>query len=174
MMYLESEDDLRQWILDGRPKRLAESPAGPEALLKMPAYRDLVSDAELDDLVAWYRAVAEYEEVPADAAAGREVARRAGCFGCHGPGGRIGASNPGALKAYIPGWGGDDFFDLVRSEAELREWILDGVASRLADHPVAARLRERQVIQMPAYRDVLAPADVDAMVSYIRWVSGGW
>jgi hypothetical protein len=41
MMYLESEADLREWILDGRAPPARPGPlAGEAALLKMPAYRD--------------------------------------------------------------------------------------------------------------------------------------
>lgn len=173
MMYVESEQDLREWILDGRPRRLETSPAGPDALIEMPAYRGRLEADELDDLMAWYSAVAGWdpEPPPPDAAEGRRVAARAGCFGCHGAGGRIGAGNPGALKGYIPGWGSEDFYELVRDEAELRAWVEDGISERLVSHPIATRFRKAQLIAMPAYRDVLEPAEIDAVVAYIRWVA---
>lgn len=171
MMYVESEGDLRAWILDGSDGQ-KKSPAGDEALLEMPPFRGRISDAELDDLVAWYRVVAEWEpEPPAAAAQGRLVAVKFGCFGCHGPGGRIGAANPGALKGYIPGWGSPDFHELVRSEAELREWIREGVCSRLSGNPVAAHFREAALLMMPAYRERLDETQLDALVAYIRWVA---
>lgn len=171
MMYVESPEEVREWILDGRPARLDEPAAGPDALLTMPAYRHVLSEQEVDDLVSWYRAAAWYEpEIPPEAAAGRTVARRAGCFGCHGPAGRAGTRNPAALKGYIPGWGSPDFDELVRDDDELRAWILDGVPPRLAGNPVARHFAGRQLISMPAYRDVLEPDQVDSVVAYIRWL----
>src|SRR5262245_51540582 len=60
MMYVKTTDDLREYILDGAPKRKRENPdyqAKMEAAaLRMPAYRGFVSTAELDDLVAYLRA----------------------------------------------------------------------------------------------------------------------
>lgn len=173
MMYVESPDEIREWILDGRPGRLAAPQAGADALLEMPAYRGRITDAELDDLVAWYRAVSWYEpDVPAAVRDGRREANRAGCFGCHGPSGRVGRPNPGAFKGYIPGWASDDFSDLVRDDAELRAWILDGVPPRLAANPVARWFAERAFLKMPAYRDRLTDAQLEAIVRYVRWVAG--
>ncbi|RME44484.1 MAG: hypothetical protein D6795_17870, partial [Deltaproteobacteria bacterium] len=127
MMYVESEAEIREWILDSRPARLDAPQAGPDALIRMPAYRGRISEQELDDLVAYYKAVAWYTPgIPDAAREGRSVARRYGCFGCHGASGRQGIPNPGAFKGYIPGWGSRDYFELVRNEAELREWILEG------------------------------------------------
>lgn len=172
MMYLESPDDLRGWILDGRPARLDAPMAGPKALLKMPAYRDRLDAEALDELIAWYRAVAAYTpEIPEAAADGRRAARKAGCFGCHGPGGLIGRTNAGALKGYVPAWGSPDYFALVKDDAELRAWILDGAPERIRSHPIAQWFTQRQHLKMPAYRDVLDLEQVDAIIVYIRWLA---
>jgi len=172
MMYVESPAEVREWILDGRPARLEESPAGPKALIHMPAYRGRLSEDELDDLVAWYGAVAGYQpDMPPAAAEGRRAARALGCVGCHGDGGRLGHANPGSLKGYTPGWGGPDMRELARDEAEIRAWIQDGFPPRLQSNPIARALRDRQLIEMPAYRGRVSPAQLDALVAYIRWLS---
>ena len=60
MMYVKTTDDLREYILDGAPKRRRDDPdyvaQTKKAGLHMPAYRGFISDAPLDDLVAYLRA----------------------------------------------------------------------------------------------------------------------
>jgi mono/diheme cytochrome c family protein len=173
MMYIESDADLREWILDGKPRRLAGPLAGEAALLKMPAYRDRLHERELDALVAWYRAVAAWNpDMPEVAARGRRVAARSGCFGCHGDGGVAGVPNPGSLKGYVPGWGSPDYSELVADEAELRAWILDGRPARFAESRLAGFFLDRQVLRMPAYRDVIEPAALNDLVEYVQWAAG--
>ena len=171
--YAKDEQEIREWILDGVPQRLrvpAED-ATEASLIRMPAFRGVLTEAELDDLVAYVKAVGDLE-TPADARAeeGRQAAERLGCFGCHGPQGRGSPSNPRSLKGYIPSWDGRDFPELARDDAEVIEWILDGRPRRLQDDPVARRFLDRQVVQMPAYRGRIAPDDVDRIVHYIRWL----
>ena len=189
MMYVKGEGEIREWILDGRPKRLAHpadraepaapgdrSAPGPErnrtgtVPLRMLAFAGVVSNDELDDLVAFYKAVAAFETPPQDAAEGYRVASRMGCFGCHGPGGQIGASNPRSFKGYIPPWQGADFAELARNDGEIRQWILRGGIDRLDSNPLARFFTRRQVIHMPAYGSALADSDADALVAYIRWL----
>ncbi len=176
MMYVEGDGEIREWILDGAPRRIREARArekaaadAPRPLLDMPAYRGRISDAELEDLVAYFQAVAEWK-TPGDPAArqGLEVARKLGCFGCHGPGGRAGAANPGSFKGYIPPWQGEDFADLVRDDGELKQWILDGKIDRLERNPAARYFTGNQVIQMPAYRNRISENDLKALMVYIR------
>jgi hypothetical protein len=78
--------------------------------------------------------------------------------------------NPGSFKGYIPPWDGDDFTDLVRDDAELRQWIRDGVCERLRANPVAKRILESQAIAMPAYRDRVSDDDLRAIAAYVAWV----
>jgi len=171
MMYVEAPEDVREWILDGRPARLDAPAAGPDALLGMPAYRTVLTTAELDDLVAWYGAVSGYAPgIPAEAAEGRRTARRLGCFGCHGGGGREGVRNPGSFKGYVPGWGSPDFADLVRDEQELEAWILDGGPARITENPIARHFLDAQVVTMPAYRDLISDAELQSLLSYIQWL----
>ena len=204
MMYVKSEDEIREWILDGRPWRLvlrdslqarrmrahADSSPFPVAgqvelrgrpwkgnapPVRMPAYAGVVSQTELEDLVAYYKVVARFGEeidaMPADARRGYAAARDAGCFGCHGPGGLLGVSNPRSYKGYVPPWRGADYTELVRDENELRAWILDGAVPRISDNRVGRWFLSRQIVQMPAYRTVLADSTVDDIVSYVLWTS---
>ncbi len=205
MMSVKNEDEIREWILDGRPWRLvlrdslearaarADSdttspfpepgrvelrprpPATVTPPVRMPAYRGVVDETQLEDLVAYYKAVAAFgddvDTMPADARRGYAIAREAGCFGCHGPGGLIGVQNPRSFKGYIPPWRGPDFHDLVRDDDELRAWILDGGIDRVAENRVGRWFTTRQVVKMPAYRGVLADSSVADLMSYIRWAS---
>ncbi len=202
MMYVKNEDEIREWILDGKPWRLAlkdsldarrrqqeeqrardsfprpgevslrpRPPERTELPLRMPAYRGVIDTEQLADLVAYYKAVAVFEEMPEEAHNGYRAARDLGCFGCHGPGGRIGAHNPRSFKGYIPPWRGPDFRDLVRNDDELRSWILDGGIPRIEENRVARFFTTRQVIHMPAYRGVASDSTLSVIVDYIHWLS---
>jgi mono/diheme cytochrome c family protein len=215
MMYVENEGEIREWILYGHPKRLAEQhghrasdkpdegrakgesadhahDAGdshahggegpvqddqstvdtkePRPLVQMPAFEDVLATGQVDDLVAYYKAVALYEQPPPEARQGLRVASRLGCFGCHGPGGRVGSRNARSFKGYIPPWQGKDYGELVRTDDELRQWILDGKIDRLESNPLARYFTRRQVIAMPAYRDILETGELEAILSYIHWL----
>jgi mono/diheme cytochrome c family protein len=175
--YARSVDEIRQWILDGRPRRLADERAeDPPPLLRMPAWRGRLSGAEVEDLVAYVRAVSDFDPVAeGPAAKGREIAAALGCFACHGPQGLSDTPNPGSLKGYIPSWSGTDFPELARDDGEIREWIRDGGPRRLREHPVAAFFLRRQAIRMPAYGERVTEAETAAVTAYIRWLrrSGG-
>jgi mono/diheme cytochrome c family protein len=164
---------LREWILDGMPRRVREDPESREALdaapIRMPAWRGRLSDAQVDDLVAYLRASAS-ADIPEDPVArnGHAVAERLGCFRCHGPGGRGAGSNPGSLKGYIPPWDGHDFTELVVDEGELREWILAGRPQRLQANPLARFFLDRQAIRMPAFRGKVTEEELRALETYIQ------
>jgi mono/diheme cytochrome c family protein len=174
LSYAKSEGEIREWIADGSPRRVREQAGaedGEAALMAMPAWKDVLSDRQIDDLVAYVKAASDYER-PAQAHAeqGRQAAERLGCFGCHGPQGRGSLPNPGSLKGYIPAWDGDDFGDLARDDKEIREWVVHGRPQRLSDHPIARFFLRRQAVQMPAYGDRLTAAELEALVAYIRWL----
>jgi mono/diheme cytochrome c family protein len=174
-MYAQTEGEIREWILDGLPARVRNDPEQMKlranALLAMPAWKGVLSARETDDLVAFVKAVSDFE-TPTErgASEGREVATRLGCFNCHGPQGRGSMPNVRAFRGYIPSWDGVDFADVARDDAEIREWILDGRPRRLRESRIARFYLDRQRIQMPAYRGHLAPAEVDRLVEYIHWV----
>lgn len=169
-MFVTSDEEFREWVLHGRlsaPERAAES-AG---LIPMPAYEGRLSRGELDDLVAYFRAVCGWPDaMPDPAYRGMRAAERLGCFGCHGPSGMGGTPNPGSFKGHIPAWDGEEFEELVRDDDELREWILDGRIERLASSPLARPFLDAQVIQMPAYRDALRDGELDDLVQLVHWV----
>src|SRR5213594_2998795 len=108
MMYVKTTDDLREYVLDGAPRRKREDPdyraKVKKAALRMPSYRRFVTARQVDDLVAFLRA-ASGQLLPdeARAARGGEIAGDLGCFACHGPLGTGGVGNPGSLKGYGPG-----------------------------------------------------------------------
>ncbi len=202
MMFVRNDDEIREWIMDGKPWRLAlrdsldarrraneeqrirdafpkpgevslhPRPLEPAELpLTMPAYRDVIDEHQLEDLVAYYKAVADFTDMPADARQGYRAARALGCFGCHGPGGLLGADNPRSFKGYVPPWRGPDFQELVKNDKELRAWILDGTIPRFNDNRIARFFMRRQVVRMPAYRGVIADSTLTDVEGYIRWLS---
>jgi mono/diheme cytochrome c family protein len=174
-MYADNEGEIREWIEDGMPKRLRNDPEQMKlrsgAAIAMPAFRGSLREGEVRALVAYVKAVSDFEKPEDDKAAeGRQVATKFGCFNCHGPQGRGALDNPGSLKGYIPGWDGPDYAELSRNDEEAREWILDGVARRLRDNRLARFFLDRQKIVMPAYRAHLKPEEVDALLAYIHWL----
>jgi mono/diheme cytochrome c family protein len=174
-MYAENEAEIREWILDGMTKRVRADPEQMKlrqgAAIAMPSFRLVLSDQDLAALVAYVKAVADFEKPEeAGAEAGRQVAIQYGCFNCHGPQGRGSLDNPGSLKGYVPGWDGPDYDELVRSDDEARQWILDGRSRRLQDDALARFFLARQKVPMPAYRQHLKDAEVDALLAYIRWL----
>ena len=117
-----------------------------------------------------FRAVSAFDtNITTLAYEGRHEAAKLGCFACHGPGGIGGHPNPGSFKGHIPPWDGDEYAELVRDDAELREWILDGHAKRLWDNPAARHFLEGQVVQMPPYRRVIAEDQFAKIAAYIAW-----
>jgi mono/diheme cytochrome c family protein len=170
-MYVRSRDEIREWILYGGPQSSSDTEAETETLIPMPSYDATISSRELDDLVAYFVAVSGWApEIPEPAYEGRKVASGLGCFGCHGPSASGGVTNPASLRGFVPPLTGDEFSDLVRSDEELRAWILDGRIARLWNNPLARFFLERQTIQMPAYRDHLSDGDLGKLIAYIHWL----
>jgi mono/diheme cytochrome c family protein len=168
MMYSQDEADVRAWIRDGHPEG---HPPDEGALIRMPAFGDRLTDAELGDLAAYVLAVSQFGW-PEDkrVAAGREVAVRFGCFGCHGPEGRGLVANPGSLTGYVPPWDGDDYPELVRGDSELAQWVRNGISDRFRANPAARHLLRAQAIPMPAYGDRISDEELEALGAYIQWV----
>lgn len=99
------------------------------------------------------------------------VAEAKGCFACHGPGGLRGMANPGHGLEEVPALAGGLVAVYARDEAELREWILDGSPRRIRDDPEQWKLRERAIVQMPAWRQHLSSDELEALVAYVKAVS---
>ncbi len=184
MMWADNEEELREWIRFGRPLK-GEEPVlregldagrGSDRAIVMPAYDGFLGAGELEDLVAYLRAISGLQ-FPDDAGAaeGLEELHEHGCFNCHGPMGTGGRPNPGSLKGYIPGFFGEDYRELVASSDELRQWINEGVTDRMSDNPLAAAVLERQAVKMPAYGRFIDEHEIDELVAAVEWlVSSGW
>ncbi len=168
MMYNDDPSDVAAWIRDGHP---ADRAPDPGALIRMPAYGELLSDRELADLTAYVLTVSQFgwPQEPG-VAEGREVAVRLGCFGCHGPEGRGLVANPRSFKGYVPPWDGPDFPELVRDRSEFDQWVREGISDRFAANPAARAFLERQPIPMPAYGDRTSDADLDALWAFVEWI----
>ncbi|MEA2695177.1 MAG: hypothetical protein QOJ16_4564 [Acidobacteriota bacterium] len=170
MMYNQSPEDVRAWILDGHPPGRFPD---PKALIAMPAFRGRLSRGETGDLVAYVLSVSQFGPIDdPQATEGREAALRYGCFGCHGPEGRGLVADPGSLKGYVPTWDGPDYPDLVRSDAELRQWVKNGTTDRFRANPAARRILETEAVKMPAFGDRIKEEEVEALVAYVKWVRG--
>jgi len=157
---------LREWILKGISSGKRESKKFLEQrqkhLLHMPAYEDVLTPGEVDDLVTFlmlerHRLGADERE---DLSAGESLARANGCFRCHGELGQGGFSNLQSLKGYIPGFFGKDFDELTGhgDRDEVREWISDGVSKRFFNQGIAGwkagkYYSDRQIVKMPAYHE---------------------
>jgi mono/diheme cytochrome c family protein len=167
-LWNDDEHDVRAWIVDGHPRNRAPDPG---ALIPMPAYGDIMSDRDLDDLVAYVLAVARFGR-PDDPQVleGRELAGRLGCLGCHGPEGRGLTWNPGSLKGYVPAWDSEDYDELVRDEEEFRQWVRNGVSDRFLMNPAARAFLDTQPIRMPAYGDHVTDEQLAALLAYVNWV----
>jgi mono/diheme cytochrome c family protein len=175
MMYADSPEEVREWIATGTTLQRMKSETWKEqrdkGALKMPAFGGRLSKQEIDDLVAFVRAVAS-DPAPEDslALAGRDRAGELVCVGCHGEGGRYARRNPGSLKGYVPPWDGDDFPELVKNEAEFREWVEHGVSRRFEKNRLARFFLDRAPLRMPAYEGKLEPGDLEALWAYITWL----
>lgn len=95
---------------------------------------------------------------------GREVARRMGCFGCHGPGGERPIPNPGAKNGDVPRWGGGMWMMYNDRPDDVRAWIRDG-------HPPSHGPDANALIAMPAYGDRLSEAELSDLTAYVLAVS---
>lgn len=102
---------------------------------------------------------------------GFRVALDSGCFACHGPGGLRGMANPGYGLDDVPSFSGGLLTMYADSEAEVREWILDGMPKRIRDDAEKRKLREKALIAMPAWRDRLSKRQIDDLVAFVLAVA---
>ncbi len=168
MMFIHDSTDIREWVMNGH---LDGETGDTAALIPMPAYKDIMTEAEFKDLELYLKAVMEIIPIKDNRAQkGYKIAKDMGCFGCHGPYGLGGTVNYGAFKGYIPGWEGEAYADLVRTDDELHGWIMDGEIPRVEENFFYRYFTEDQVIKMPAYKDVLKKDEYDLIVHYIDWL----
>lgn len=174
-MYAADRAEIEQFIRHGAPRVWLDDPAARARLenqrIRMPAYEEVLSEAEIADLVAFASAV-ERVELPGGetAAKGREEAREHGCLVCHGVEGSGGLANPGSLGGFVPGFLGGNFPDMVRDEAEFREWVTEGRSRRLERNPVVRFFLRRQRVAMPAYGEEVSEEELAALWAWISEV----
>lgn len=168
MMYIFDDDDIEEWVMDGH---LKEKVGDTAALIRMPAFRNILSKEEFTNLQLYLEAIMEIIPIEDTVAErGYEIASKVGCFGCHGPYGLGGGNNPNAFKSYIPGWEGDDYALLVENEDELEEWIKEGKIERIEQNAIAQFFTKDQVIKMPAYKNILSKDETNSIITYIQWL----
>jgi len=103
---------------------------------------------------------------------GAALARDLGCFSCHGELGRSGIPDPSAEGKQVPAWGGGLWMMYVKDDAEVREFILDGVSRRRAASESAREERRGAAVAMPAYKDVLGKRELDDLVAAFEVLCG--
>ena len=140
--------------------------------IKMPAYNDLVSETDLRALLVFLQ-VNQLMNMRSTFA-GQNLARKYGCFDCHGPLGLGGVVNPRSFKGYIPGWFGRDFDELTNNGNReiVAEWINDGTSASITGKSfgrgiLARHFGESQAIKMPAFDRRLPTEDLNLLVDYV-------
>jgi mono/diheme cytochrome c family protein len=182
---------LVDWITHGVVADEAEQ--HKQLFIRMPAYQDRLTPGEIDDIAAWILAEglkaqvdpgAKIEPAPAGQAltadqllvSGDLLARRHGCYQCHGELGQGGIANPDSFKGYIPGFQGKDFLKLTANgdRAEILHWIEHGrgraVEAGLLGG-IARKYFDGQAIPMPGYRDQLTTAEKALLADYLLLVN---
>jgi cytochrome c553 len=176
-LYATSRREIEEFIRFGALRSWLEDPtiaATLEAqLVRMPAYGERLSDAEIADLTAWVGAVEAIELLGDEAAKlGRNLASKHGCVACHGVEGAGGIENPGSLGGFVPGFAGGNFTDLVRDEAEFRQWVETGTLERLGGSRFIRYFWTRQRLQMPAYEELLSEEEIGQLWAWVEAVRG--
>ena len=140
--------------------------------IKMPAYNDLISKSDLRALLVFLQ-VNQLMNMHSTSA-GQSLAKKYGCFDCHGPLGLGGVVNPRSFKGSIPGWFGLDFDELTNNgnREVIAEWINDGTSSSITGKSfgrgmVARHFGESQAIKMPAFNRRIPMEDLNILVDYV-------
>jgi len=140
--------------------------------IKMPAYNDLISKSDLRALLVFLQ-VNQLMNMHSTSA-GQSLAKKYGCFDCHGPLGLGGVVNPRSFKGYIPGWFGLDFDELTNNgnREVIAEWINDGTSSSITGKSfgrgmVARHFGESPAIKMPAFNRRIPMEDLNILVDYV-------
>ena len=177
MMYAPDREGIVEFIRYGAPRHWLDNPEIRQRLgeqrIRMPAYAQVLSEAEIDDLATYITGIEKVdlagEQDPA-IRAGRSLARENGCIACHGYEGAGGLPNPGSLGGFIPGFLGRNFTDMVASEEEFHEWIRTGRLERLERNPVVRFFWDRQRMSMPAYGEELTDEEIGQLWKWVQAV----
>jgi len=152
---------IRDAIFNGRD-------AVPGFAEAMPAYAGRLEHEEWLGAQHAVAVLAGLEGVPEDPelAAGHDVARDMGCFGCHGPLGEGGVANPGSLAGRIPGWYGGRYRKAAEREGGIQAVIREG--SRPIRVPVPGLAGP--LLTMPAWGDRIDSTELEVLTAYLRWL----
>lgn len=101
---------------------------------------------------------------------GRRLAEKNGCFGCHGPEGTQGTSDPGRRSGTVPSY--KSLMMYAKSEQEVREWIRDGVTEARRKSEGWRASRDAGALRMPAFGKRLGSRQIDDLVAFVLAVSG--
>ena len=177
-MYATSRTDIEEFIRNGAPDKWTSDADTRSRLaaqhIRMPAWGVRFSNDQIADLAAFACAEGDLDLAGGEPAErGRETARNNGCLSCHGVEGSGGLPNPGSIGGFIPGFAGKNFSDLVKNEAEFREWVKTGTCRRLEDNPVASHFWKRQQIAMPAFGEMLDDEDIGHLWVWVQAVRAG-
>jgi len=131
----------------------------------MPVWGEVISDRQVDDLVAYIHAglpavpTATPIAVPTGQGAaveGQALYTLYGCINCHGPNGLGGVPNPGSPDQAVPPLSGADFRSEFDTPDKIKEIIMGG--SVIGKAPIVA---------MPHWGGVLTDAQANDLVAYI-------
>lgn len=186
---ITSVDKLVEWISNGVVADEVEK--HKKLFIQMPAYKDRLKPDEIEAIAAWILAEGlkftqgtgpEARPLPPLTGQpltpdqvlvrGDRLARKAGCYQCHGELGQGGVSNPGSFKGYIPGFQGRDFLQLTANgdRNEVLHWIDHGRGLAIESGLVGKftkRYFDGQAIPMPAYRDQLTAPEKELLADYL-------
>ena len=171
--YAKSEGEIREWILDGKPRRLREA-AGGEADARCcgcPPGAAGCPRREVDQLVAYVKAVSDFDPVPDAVADGPGRGRAPRLLRLPRPAGPLRHAEPRLPQGLHPVL---ERGRLPGARARRRARSASGSAtaarSGSASNPVAAFFMRRQAIRMPAYGDRVSEDEVRQITAYIRWL----
>jgi cbb3-type cytochrome c oxidase subunit III len=132
----------------------------------MPVWGEVISDRQVDDLVAYIHAglpavpTATPIAVPTGQGAaveGQALYALYGCINCHGPNGLGGVPNPQSPDKTIPPLSGADFFSEFDTDAKIRDFIVTGSV-----------LGKAPIVSMPHWGGIIPPERLNALVAYIK------
>ena len=103
---------------------------------------------------------------------GRELAREAGCLGCHFPYRGQEIPNPGSRWNVVPRFEGGNAMMYVDSTQKIEQFIRFGAPQAWLEDPGASARLAKQHIRMPAYDERLSNAQIEALVLWASVVEG--
>jgi mono/diheme cytochrome c family protein len=145
------------------------NPVTGSAVPYMPTWRNIISDQQISDLVAYIQAglpavpgavAAPVPTGQGDVVAGQVLFEHFGCENCHGANGLGGVINP-SPDGTIPPLGGADFNAQFPTSADVISVIKSG--SIIGKNPITS---------MPHWGGIIPPAQLEQLVTYIRTLPG--